>query len=175
MRVVKNLVITNQRRETSMHRITSWLKKPLTVLMTVALVSLGAGAAHAETTPPTSATTVITEVIIPEMPPFDDPCNPVGVTSNIDWTDPLPASDEQILWIENAKGDVRTASLVDTANTQWTDRTVSPKTYRLVDSGVACEVPLIKVTAVNGSFADECGPDFNLSFTPAVTAGVKYV
>lgn len=52
-----------------MPRIASWLQKPLTVLVTVALVSLGAGAAHAETTPPPSATATITEVIVPEKPP----------------------------------------------------------------------------------------------------------
>ena len=161
-----------------MPRITSWLKKPLMVLVAVVLVILGAGTARAETTPPPSATAVtaaIIEVPLPEAPPTNDPCNPVGVTTNIDWAGDLPASDEYVLWTENAAGTARTASLRDTANTTWSDSTVSPKTFRLVDSGVACEVPLIKVTAVNGTFADECGPDFNLSFTPAVTAGVKYV
>ncbi|MGB4957191.1 MAG: hypothetical protein WBO49_01960, partial [Candidatus Saccharimonas sp.] len=40
----------------------------------------------------------------------------------------------------------------------------------------SCKLPVkIKVTAVNGTFTDECGPDFNLKFTPAVTEGVKYV
>ena len=143
-----------------MPRITSWLKKPLMVLVAVVLVILGAGTAHAETTPPPSATTTaITEVIIPEKPPFDDPCNPVGVTSNIDWTGPLPADTDQINWTENAKGDVRTASLIDTANTQWTDGTVSPKPYRLVDSGVACEVPIVKVAKPSAPLPlDECNP-----------------
>lgn len=40
----------------------------------------------------------------------------------------------------------------------------------------SCKLPAkIKVTAVNGTFTDECGPDFNLKFTPAVTEGVEYV
>ncbi len=153
-----------------MPRITSWLLKPLAVLMTVVLVSLGAGAARAETTPPPSDSivTAITEVIIPEKPPFDDPCNPVGVTSNIDWTGPLPADTDQINWTENAKGDVRTASLIDTANTVWSDGTVSPKPYRLVDSGVACEVPIVKVTKPSAPLPlDECNP-------VGVTSNIKW-
>lgn len=32
----------------------------------------------------------------------------------------------------------------------------------------------VRVTAVDGTFKDECGPEYNLSFTPATTAGVTY-
>lgn len=61
-----------------------------------------------------------------------------------------------------------------------------PKTFpglNLTTGGLAilnnnCDIPKppqpTKVTAVNGTFADECGPTFNLLFTPATTAGVTY-
>lgn len=35
--------------------------------------------------------------------------------------------------------------------------------------------PLTEVTAVNGTFVDEPGPDFNLKFVPVPTEGVEYV
>lgn len=38
-----------------------------------------------------------------------------------------------------------------------------------------CPVQKVSVTAVDGSFTDECGPEYNLVFTPTVTEGVRYV
>ena len=112
-------------------------------------------------------------VPIPDMSGVIDACNPAGVVSNIIWTDELPPSDNFVLNMESADG-TRTSSLKDTSFTTWTDGTVAPKVY--ADSGVVCEGEgLIVVTAVNGTFIDEPGSQFNLVFVPETTEGLEYI
>jgi hypothetical protein len=48
-------------------------------------------------------------------------------------------------------------------------------TQSATDTLTPCESELTQVTAVNGTFTDKCGTEYNLTFTPAVTEGVKYV
>ncbi len=57
----------------------------------------------------------------------------------------------------------------------WSDGTSEPLQWAFPKAGKACPVEKTKVTAVNGTFTDKCGLDFNLEFTPAKTEGVKYV
>jgi hypothetical protein len=44
-----------------------------------------------------------------------------------------------------------------------------------VEEAAACPAPKTEVTAVDGTFANACGPGFNLVFTEATTEGVRYV
>jgi hypothetical protein len=80
-----------------------------------------------------------TEVPVPTQDSVD-PCNPPGVTNNVDWAGPLPADTANVDWSESNDGTTRTATLI--GNAEWSDGTTAPKVFTLpADSGLTCTPP----------------------------------
>ena len=81
-------------------------------------------------------------VAVPVAPAVNDPCNPVGVTSNVAWADALPASTSLVRWSQDPVTGARTAALVDPTNWRWETGSANPIVFQLSpDSATACTSP----------------------------------
>jgi len=99
-------------------------------------------------------------IALPAAQTYNDPCNGPGVTNNVAWDNPLPASTEDVIWTESADHSTRTAALARD-NSVWEDNTTADKVYVLPpDNGVTCPVPPTpNPTKVTGmvKVVDKCG------------------
>ncbi len=109
---------------------------------------------------------------------------PAGTTDEVDLDFLIYKDGVQVFggfWGSDKSGDIviPLANLTSSTDGSYTYKVINDNTGAEVKTGsftLSCSVPVVKkVTAVNGVFNDVCGPDFNLTFTPAVTEGVRYV
>lgn len=111
---------------------------------------------------------------------------PEGTTGEVDLDFLIYHGDQAVFgsfWGSDKSGDVvvNLADLSTSTDGTYTYQVLDDNTGAEVKSGnftLSCSVPppvVKKATAVNGVFTDVCGRDSNLTFTPTVTEGVRYV